>query len=456
MTRGLPDSLLFAWYGDDFTGSSAVMEVLTFAGLPSVLFLEPPTPDDLLRFPGMRGIGIASTARAQSPAWMDAHLPAPFDWMKRSAAQICHYKTCSTFDSAPQVGSIGKAADIGARIFGDPLMPMLIAAPAIRRYQAFGHLFAGAGDRVFRLDRHPVMARHPVTPMAEADVTRHIAAQTSQRVALIDLEALTTEAVAARRLDAILADGPAIVALDTMSADELARVGALIWNNRHRGRFAVGSQGVEYALVAYFKREGWLPTVVPPPPFRQVDQLPVVSGSVSPITAQQIAHAAQHGFRVIPLDASRLLGGDASANACIEDALSAALSSLADGGSPLICSAQGPDDPAVTAFRAATARHGVDEAEANATLGAALGIVLSRILDRSGLTRAVVSGGDTSGAVTQHLGVRALTALGATTPGAALFKADRGADRKPFELALKGGQMGSSGLFAWLRDGRDR
>jgi uncharacterized protein YgbK (DUF1537 family) len=166
------------------------------------------------------------------------------------------------------------------------------------------------------------------------------------------------------------------------------------------------------------------------------------------------AHAAQHGFRVISLDVSRLLGGDA--NACIEDALSAALSSLADGGSPLICSAQGPDDPAVTAFRAATVRHGVDEAEANATLGAALGTVLSRILDRSGLTRAVVSGGDTSGAVTQHLGVRALTALGATTPGAALFKADRGADRKPIELALKGGQMGSTGLFAWLRDGQDR
>ena len=211
---------------------------------------------------------------------------------------------------------------------------------------------------------------------------------------------------------------------------------------------------MEYALVAYFKREGWLPAVVPPPPFRGVDQLPVVSGSVSPITAQQIAHAARHGFRVISLDASRLLGGDA--NACIEDALSAALSSLADGGSPLICSAQGPDDPAVTAFRAATVRHGVDEAEANATLGAALGTVLSRILDCSGLTRAVVSGGDTSGAVTQHLGVRALTALGATTPGAALFKADRGADRKPIELALKGGQMGSTGLFAWLRDGQDR
>jgi uncharacterized protein YgbK (DUF1537 family) len=39
----LPDGLLLAFYGDDFTGSSAVMEVMTFAGLPAVMFVEPPT-----------------------------------------------------------------------------------------------------------------------------------------------------------------------------------------------------------------------------------------------------------------------------------------------------------------------------------------------------------------------------------------------------------------------------
>ena len=36
----LPDGLLVAFYGDDFTGSAATMEVLTFAGLPTVLFLD--------------------------------------------------------------------------------------------------------------------------------------------------------------------------------------------------------------------------------------------------------------------------------------------------------------------------------------------------------------------------------------------------------------------------------
>ena len=47
----LPDGLLFAFYGDDFTGSSAVMEVMTFAGLPAVMFVETPTPEQLRTLP---------------------------------------------------------------------------------------------------------------------------------------------------------------------------------------------------------------------------------------------------------------------------------------------------------------------------------------------------------------------------------------------------------------------
>ena len=71
----LPDGPLVAWYGDDFTGAAAVMEVLTFAGLPSALFLAPPTAQQLARFQGLRGIGVASTARILSPEGMEHALP---------------------------------------------------------------------------------------------------------------------------------------------------------------------------------------------------------------------------------------------------------------------------------------------------------------------------------------------------------------------------------------------
>jgi uncharacterized protein YgbK (DUF1537 family) len=76
--NALPDGLLVAYYGDDFTGSTSVMEVMTFAGLPTVLFLDMPTDAQVARFAGYRSIGIAGVARSQTPAWMDDHLPPVF------------------------------------------------------------------------------------------------------------------------------------------------------------------------------------------------------------------------------------------------------------------------------------------------------------------------------------------------------------------------------------------
>jgi len=109
--NALPDGLLVAYYGDDFTGSTSVMEVMTFAGLPTVLFLDMPTDAQVARFAGYRSIGIAGVARSQTPAWMDAHLPPVFHKLAALGAPIAHYKVCSTFDSAPHVGSIGRAIE---------------------------------------------------------------------------------------------------------------------------------------------------------------------------------------------------------------------------------------------------------------------------------------------------------------------------------------------------------
>ena len=86
----LPEGVLLAFYGDDFTGSSAVMEVMTFAGLPAVMFVESPTAAQLQRFSSYRVIGIASIARAQSPGWMDAHLPAAFRALAELKAPVNH------------------------------------------------------------------------------------------------------------------------------------------------------------------------------------------------------------------------------------------------------------------------------------------------------------------------------------------------------------------------------
>ena len=99
--RPLPDGPLLAWYGDDFTGASAVMEVMTFAGFPSVLFLDVPTPEQRARFGDLRGVGIAGDARARSPEWMERELPRVYAALRAVGAPVVHYKVCSTFDLKP-------------------------------------------------------------------------------------------------------------------------------------------------------------------------------------------------------------------------------------------------------------------------------------------------------------------------------------------------------------------
>ena len=440
---------LVAWYGDDFTGSAAVMEALEFAGLPAVLFLDIPTPEQMARFPSARGVGIASTARTHNPGWMEVNLPPAIRYLAATGAPVVHYKVCSTLDSSPQSGSIGTAVDIASRIVPGRWIPCLVASPNMRRYQAFGTLFAGAPEGVFRLDRHPVMARHPVTPMTEADVARHLSRQTEMATACLDLEGLSGDAGAA--LERVLASGARLVTLDAMTMADMALCGGLIWNVRDGQTFAVGSQGVEYALVEHWCEIGALPRHEPRAGAGAVDRMVAVSGSVSPVTAAQIDWAERNGFKIITLDAAAVACG---AQGVEGDTVRRARAALSDGRDPLIVSARGPDDPAIATMREACQAGGVAAGTGNARIGAALGRILRQILVETGLNRAVISGGDTSGHASGALGYYALTALAPTIPGAALMRAWSDApDIDGLQLALKGGQMGSPDFLGWIKRG---
>jgi len=447
----LPDGPLIAFLGDDFTGSAATMEVLSFAGLPTVLFLAPPTKAQAARFGAMRGIGIATTARSQSPDWMARHLPPLFAHLAATGAPLLHYKTCSTLDSAPHTGSIGKAVELALAVRGSDWVSCLIAAPPLRRYQAFGQLFAAAGDAVYRLDRHPVMASHPVTPMQEADVAMHLRKQTDLPLATLTLEHLNPTGLASLRANATAK----IITLDCIDMDHAAQLGALIWDAAGAdGHLAIGSQGVEYALVAHWQKSGLIPPPEPAPSFGKVGQVIAISGSVSPTTAAQIARAEEDGFIVIPLDAAALIKGGDSAKRAMTNSYEAARAALSQGRDPLICSARGPDDPAVAATSAALSASQHTPHEANALIGTSLGTLLRDLLRGTGVARAIIAGGDTSGFAAQALGLFAFTAIGATTAGAALLKGH--SDTPEFdglELALKGGQMGSPDYFSWIKNG---
>lgn len=445
--HALPDGPLVAWYGDDFTGAAATMEVLAFAGLPSLLFLDIPTAAQLARHPGLRGIGVASTARTEGPDWMRAELPGVFARLAALNPGLLHYKICSTLDSSPQAGSIGTATELGCAATGARLVPLLVAAPQMGRYQVFGQLFAAHDGTVHRLDRHPVMSRHPVTPMDEADVARHVARQSDRFTA----RALTMGRLQDRPPAPFEGADLSLLTLDCWDADSEAMNGALLWNGRAENPFVVGSQGVEYALVAHWRAQGLIVPARTPQGIGRAGRMVSVSGSVSPTTADQIAWSRANGFTCIPFDATTACHGTEAA----EEArvTQAALDALSAGQDPLIVTAEGPDDPAVQRFREAVAATGADIGETNRRIGEALGRVLSAVLTASQSRRAVISGGDTSGHATRQLGIHALSVLAPTVPGASIFRAHGDGAMEGLELALKGGQMGSADYFGWVRDG---
>jgi uncharacterized protein YgbK (DUF1537 family) len=74
------------------------------------------------------------------------------------------------------------------RVAPNPLVAIVGGQPNLGRYCVFANLFAAvsSGGSVVRIDRHPTMRAHPVTPMHEADLRVHLAAQGLARVVSID------------------------------------------------------------------------------------------------------------------------------------------------------------------------------------------------------------------------------------------------------------------------------
>lgn len=433
------EKLLLTYYGDDFTGSTDALEALSLGGVPTVLFLRPPSADLLAeRFADVQAVGLAGMSRALAPDEMDATLPDAFESLKALGAPICHYKVCSTFDSSPTVGNIGRAAEIGRNAFNAPSIPVVVGAPRLRRYVLFGNLFATMGDTTYRIDRHPTMSRHPVTPMHESDLRRHLAAQTKLTSALVDLFALETapQAALAQAIEA----GAELIIFDTRTSAHLATVGDLLAAGD--APFVVGSSGVEDALVAHWQAAGVVADSAEFPPLDPVDKLLVISGSASPVSAEQIRVAGEHGFALLRLDVRGLVE---SADA--QSVVVAQAKQLLDSGkSVVLYSAMGPEDDGLLqdGMSPANWRFG-------RKLAAAQGRIARGLIEQTDLTRLCIAGGDTCSGAVQQLDIFALQMYTPVAPGAPLCRTHSHSMRwDGLQIALKGGQVGQADFFVRL------
>ncbi|WP_027166530.1 four-carbon acid sugar kinase family protein [Mesorhizobium sp. WSM3224] len=437
--------LLLSYYGDDLTGSTDVMEALELGGVPTVLFMRKPDAGLMARFAHCRAVGLAGTSRSESPRWMDTHLEAAFTWLKSLRAEICHYKVCSTFDSSPTIGSIGRAIEVGRAVFAQDCVPLVVGAPQLKRYTAFGHLFAAYRDRYYRIDRHPVMSRHPATPMDESDLLVHLSRQTKLTTGLLDLATLQSPS-RSDAMDRLLGDS-SIVLVDVDSRETQALAGKEIWRTRKPGgHFVVGSSGIEYALLSEWAGDTAPGSEGSFPPPGAADRIAVVSGSCSPTTERQIRHAMTDGFDGIEVDPVELVSEHS--DKAIARATAAGNASLEAGRSVILYTALGP---------AADRGDEIDRQEgARHKLGRGLGELLRALAVEQELKRVIIAGGDTSSHALGQMGVDALTVRMPlpASPGSPLCVAHSSIGAiDGLEVALKGGQVGTDRYFSAIRDG---
>jgi uncharacterized protein YgbK (DUF1537 family) len=339
---------------------------------------------------------------------------------------LCHYKVCSTFDSGPRIGSIGRAIEIGCETFGQKTVPLIVGAPQLKRYTFAGNLFAAYRGEIYRIDRHPVMSRHPVTPMNEADLRIHLGRQTAMPV----------------RLDPD--PGGGIVLIDVFDAATQRAAGRKVIELAARhGPFAAGSSGVEYAVLGAWQETGTISRRATFDPVARAGPIAVVSGSVSPTTERQIRYALTQGFQGIAVDPLALAAGKAG-----DDVIARGLKLLDEGRSIIVHTALGSATDRGTALDLIPqGRH---------SLGQALGRIARALIEGAALRRAIFAGGDTSSHALGELDIFALTTRMplSATPGSPLCIAHSDvAALNGMEIAMKGGQIGGDDYFVALRDG---
>lgn len=405
-----------AYYGDDFTGSVDVLLQFARRGWTGRLFTTLPSDEDLQRAADeVDVVGVAGIARSLAPDDMEAELRPALTALTRLSPHVLQYKACSTADSSPEVGSLGRVIELGRELVSPAPVPMLFAQPDFGRYTVFGHHFAAEGGRVYRLDRQPTMSAHPSTPMTESDLAVHIGRQTEMPVGAIPLVSYADLELRLRQVS------EAAVVLDAVTDDDLVKVGAAL-HGLPRPVFAIGSGGLSHGIAAADAGSG-------PPIARSTPAsgpVLVVSGSRSAQTRRQANAAAAAGWLVAPLPLE---------GAAVGHAARSAVEALRSGRGVVLTS----DDTDT----AAAADRPVLEAIAEAAAS-----VVSAVLRAAASRRVIVCGGDTSSRVTRLLDVESLSIAANPWGNVVLLRAsaaDPAVDG--VELLLKGGQVGADSLF---------
>ncbi len=417
--------MLLGCIADDFTGATDLANNLVRSGMRTVQTIGVPAGplNEDVDAADVDSVVVALKSRTIVAADAVAQSLAALDWLQRAGCRQFFFKYCSTFDSTAK-GNIGPVAEALMQALGAKLAIACPAFPTNARTIYMGNLFVGDVPL-----SESGMRNHPLTPMQDANLVRVLQAQSRGKVGLVPWTAVAAGEPAIRaRFAALEAEGVRLAVVDAITDADLHAIAAAC---AEHALITAGS-GVAIGLPENFRRAGLLP------PRTNAAELPrapgyaaVISGSCSQATNAQVAHWIASRRAAIRIDPLAIAGGrDAAA-----EALREAVPQLAAG--PVLFYATAAPE----AVKAVQAKLGV--AEAGALVEQALARIAQGLI-AAGVTRLVVAGGETAGAVVQALKVSALKIGPQIDPGVP-WTATSGAH--PILLALKSGNFGTTDFF---------
>src|SRR5215213_7194514 len=208
--------LLFGAVADDDTGASDLAGMLAEQSLRTLLVIDLPEQQQFDEWSaGHHAVVMAEGTRNLRAHEARARTRSAIGLLKSRNPRAFQLKYCSTFDSTPE-GNIGPTIDAALEELGEEFTVALPALPVNGRTTYRGYHFVHE-----RLLSDSPMRDHPLTPMTESNLVKHLARQTARRVGLAPYERVGAGADELKEyFGRLRAEGVSIAIVDCLS-DEI-------------------------------------------------------------------------------------------------------------------------------------------------------------------------------------------------------------------------------------------
>jgi 3-dehydrotetronate 4-kinase len=408
--------MLLGCIADDFTGGSDLANTLAKGGMSTVQFMGIPKGN----MPKGCEAGVVSLKTRSLPV-KDAVAQSleALKWLKSQGCRQFLFKYCSTFDSTV-LGNIGPVAEALMDALDAPVAVVCPVFPATGRTLYMGHLFVKD-----RLLSESGMQNHPLTPMTDPDIARWLQLQIKGEVGRITYPTVHQGAAAiTAAFDVNAKAGQRLVIVDALFDDDLRQIGRAVAGHK----LVTGGSGIAIGLPENFRVQGLLegsgakfvghsgPAIV-------------LSGSCSTASMAQVAaFAAKHPS--MPVDPDALMAGEMTPAKAMD------FIHANKGRVPILYSTSESAKVAMTQERYGreAIAHKIEQFFGDVAIKAVA----------AGITRVLVGGGETSGAVVSALGIDHVLIGPEIDPGVPALASDVGA---PLRLALKSGNFGGMDFY---------